>query len=376
MLDLAEIRQKIDRIDHELVALYEERMKLCGDVAQYKIETGKKVLDSKREQEKLAAIEQMVSDENDKHGVNELFTQIMAMSRKMQYKLLEDDGKTLRLPYTAIDSIDKVHCRVVYQGVCGAYSHIATRQFFGENVNCYHVDTWRDAMEAVKNGEADYAVLPIENSTAGVVAGVMDLLQEYDNYIIAEVSVKVEHALVGLDNTDMDKIKVVYSHPQALAQCSKYLEEHPDWQQISTTNTAVSAKRVLEEQDSTHVAIASEEAAGIFGLKVLKTHLNYNDMNITRFAVISKERKFVKGAKKMSICMEITHEPGSLYNLLSHMIYNGLNMTRIESRPIVGREWEYRFFIDFEGNINDEGVLNALHGIEEEASAIKFLGNY
>ena len=376
MLDLLEIRKQIDDIDHQLVELYEKRMKLCGDVAQYKIETGKKVLDTKREQEKLEALSRIVADEKDKHGVNELFTQIMAMSRKMQYKLLEDDGKTLRLPYTAIDEIDKVNCKVVYQGVEGAYSHIATRQFFGENVNCYNVGTWKDAMEAVKNGEADYAVLPIENSTAGVVAAVMDLLQEYDNYIIAEVPVKVEHALLGLDDTDLDKVNMVYSHPQALAQCSKFLEQHPDWQQISTNNTALSAKKILEEQDNTHVAIASKEAAEIFGLKVLKEHLNYNDMNVTKFAVISKERKFVKGARKMSICMEITHEPGSLYNLLSHMIYNGLNMTRIESRPIVGREWEYRFFIDFEGNIDDEGVLNALHGIEEEASAIKFLGNY
>lgn len=376
MLDLLEIRQQIDGIDRQLVDLYEKRIKLCEDVAAYKIETGKKVLDPQREKEKLEALSQLVANEKDKHGVNELFTQIMAMSRKMQYKLLEADGKTLRLPYTAIDEIDKTNCKVVYQGVAGAYSHIATRQYFGESVNCYNVDTWKDAMEAVKNGEADYAVLPIENSTAGVVATVMDLLQEYDNYIVAEVPVKVEHALLGLEDTELSKVTTVYSHPQALAQCSKFLEEHPQWQQISTLNTAVSAKKVLEEKDNTHVAIASKEAGEIFGLKILQEHLNYNDMNVTKFAVVSKERKFVKGAKKMSICMEITHEPGSLYNLLSHMIYNGLNMTRIESRPIVGREWEYRFFIDFEGNIDDEGVLNALHGIEEEASAIKFLGNY
>lgn len=376
MPDLSEIRQKIDELDRGIVDLYEQRIKLCEEVARYKIGTGKKVLDKEREKEKLVAIEKLVADEKYKHDVDELFRQIMAMSRKMQYKMLEENQMTLCQPYQIIDEIDKTKCKVVYQGVRGAYSHIATRQFFGENVDCYNVLTWRDAMEAVKNGSADYAVLPIENSTAGVVADVIDLLQEYDNYIIAEVAVRVEHALIGLPDTNMDNISVVYSHPQALAQCSRYLEEHPDWKQIGTGNTAASAKRVLEEQDNTHVAIASEEAAHIFGLKVLKRHLNHNDRNVTRFAVISKNRTFVKSAQKVSICTEIAHEPGSLYNVLSHIIYNGLNMIRIESRPIVGKEWEYRFFIDIEGNINDKNMINALHGIEEETSCIKLLGNY
>ena len=376
MLDLGEIRSKIDGIDSQLVELLEERMKLCRDVAEYKIETGKKVLDTTREKAKIEAISALVKDPENVHGIDELFGQIMANSRKMQYRLLEENGQSFREPYTVIDEIDKNHCKVVYQGVPGAYSSIAMHRFFGEDVNNFAVSTWRDAMEAVRCGKADYAVLPIENSTTGIVAKVYDLLQEYNNYIIAETYVKVEHALLGLPGTDPDQVEVVYSHPQGLMQCERYLDHHKNWQKISQANTAGSAKKVLEENNPKHVAIASEEAAKVYGLEVLKKRINDLDNNTTRFVIVTNQRKFVKDANKMSIVFETANETGTLYNLLSHIIYNGLNMNKIESRPIEGRAWEFRFFVDFEGNIDDPRVINALRGIEEESKAIKLLGNY
>lgn len=375
MLDLGEIRKQIDVIDRQLVALFEERMKLCKEVAEYKIETGKKVLDPQREKEKLAAIRAMVTQPENVHAIDDLFSQIMANSRKMQYRLLEETTETLREPYEAVDAVEKNGVTVVYQGVPGAYSYIAMQRYFGEDVSNFAVPTWREAMEAVKDGKADYAVLPIENSTAGIVADVYDLLQEYNNYIIAETYVKVEHALLGLPGTNLDAVKVVYSHPQGLMQCEHFLAQH-DWQQISQTNTAGSAKKVLEENDPTHVAIASEEAAKVYGLEVLKRGVNDLDNNTTRFVIVTNTRKFVKNAQKMSIVFETKNETGTLYNLLSHIIYNGLNMNKIESRPIEGRAWEFRFFVDFEGNIDDAPVMNALRGIEEEAVSIKLLGNY
>jgi chorismate mutase/prephenate dehydratase len=154
------------------------------------------------------------------------------------------------------------------------------------------------------------------------------------------------------------------------------LEQHKDWRQISQSNTALSAKKVLDEQDSTHVAIASVEAAEVFGLEVLESRINDLDNNTTRFVIVTNSRKFVKNAGKMSIVFETANEAGTLYNLLSHIIYNGLNMNKIESRPIEGKEWEFRFFVDFEGNIDDPRVINALRGIEEESKSIKLLGNY
>lgn len=376
MLDLGKIRDEIDVIDRQLVDLFEERMKLCKEVAEFKIETGKKVLDTERENQKLQAISAMVKNPENVHAIDDIFSQIMANSRKVQYMLLEKMGQTLREPYEAVDAVNKTDCKVVYQGVPGAYAYTATKQYFGEGVNMENVPTWRDAMEAVKNGKADYAVLPIENSTTGIVAGVYDLLQEYNNYIVAETFVKINHALMGLPGTDINKVTTVYSHPQGLMQCDRFLDTHKDWQRISQSNTAVAAKNVLEENNPTHVAIASEDAAHVYGLEILKSGISDLDNNTTRFVVVTNTRKFVKNAQKMSIVFETANEAGTLYNLLSHIIYNGLNMNKIESRPIEGRQWEFRFFVDFEGNIDDPRVMNALRGIEEEAKSIKLLGNY
>ena len=378
MLDLGEIREKIDGIDKQLVSLFEERMALCHSVAEYKISTGKKVLDTERENAKLAAITKMVQNfPENVHAINDLFSQIMANSRKMPVPFIRrkrSDIKKSRMKLWT--KWTRPTCKVVYQGVPGAYRYTAMKRYFGENVENFHVPTWRDAMEAVKMGKADYAVLPIENSTAGIVAGVYDLLQEYNNYIIAETYIKVEHALLGLPGTDLDKVTTVYSHPQGLMQCEGFLEQHKDWNQISQANTAQSAQKVLLEKNPSHVAIASEEAAQVYGLEVLKHKINDLDNNTTRFVIVTNTRKFVKNAKKMSIVFETANEAGTLYNLLSHIIYNGLNMNKIESRPIEGREWEFRFFVDFEGNIDDPRVINALRGIEEESKKIKLLGNY
>lgn len=376
MLDLNEIRDNIDKIDRQLVELFEERMKLTTEVAEYKIETGKKVLDPVREKAKLEAVRKLVKNPDNVHAIDDLFSQIMANSRKNQYMLLEKMGQTLREPYEAIDEIDKKDCKVVYQGVPGAYAYVAMINFFGRDVDNFNVSTWRDAMEAVKNGKADYAVLPIENSTTGIVADVYDLLQEYDNYIIAETYVKIEHLLLGLPGTNLDNVTAVYSHPQGLMQCDRFLDTHKNWQRISQANTAVAAKMIFQEHNKTHVAIASKEAAELYGLDVLKSGIADQDNNTTRFVIVTKTRKFVKDAKKTSIVFETANEAGTLYNLLSHIIYNGLNMNKIESRPIEGRQWEFRFFVDFEGNIDDPRVMNALRGIQEEAKAIKLLGNY
>lgn len=376
MKNLTQLREQIDAVDKQIVELFEQRMQISADVAKYKISIGKKVFDKEREQAKLASLKEMAHNDFNRHGVEELFQQIMSMSRKLQYQLLAQNGASGRLPFIAVDDIDRTNIRVVYQGVEGAYSHAAMRAYFGDDVNCFHVRSFRDAMEAIAEGAADYAVLPIENSTAGIVAGVYDLLQEYNNYIIAETYIKVEHALLGLPGTDLDKVTTVYSHPQGLMQCEGFLEQHKDWNQISQANTAQSAQKVLLEKNPSHVAIASEEAAQVYGLEVLKHKINDLDNNTTRFVIVTNTRKFVKNAKKMSIVFETANEAGTLYNLLSHIIYNGLNMNKIESRPIEGREWEFRFFVDFEGNIDDPRVINALRGIEEESKKIKLLGNY
>ncbi len=375
-MDLLELRGKLDQIDEKIVALYEERMEISSQVADYKIETGKKVFDKAREEEKLAKVRALTHNAFNAYGAQELFEQIMSMSRKLQYNKLVQAGSLGRLPFIGVDRLETEQARVVFQGAEGAYSHLAMQRYFGEQVKSFHVDTFRDAMTAIEEGSADFAVLPIENSTAGIVSEIYDLLVEFENYIVGEQIIRIEHCLLGLPGTDMSQIRTVYSHPQSLMQSAKFLAAHEDWKQVSLKNNAFAAEKVSRERDKTQVAIAGEQAAKAYGLEILKRGVNQAENNSTRFIIVTNQKIFRKDAGKISICLEVPHESGSLYHILSHFIYNNLNMTKIESRPIEERDWEYRFFIDFEGNFADGAVKNALRGLRDEARNMKILGNY
>ncbi len=374
-MDLLEIRSQIDEVDAGIVELYEKRMELCRQVAEYKIATGKKVFDKSRENEKLAKVKSLAHSAFASQGIAELFEQIMSMSRKLQYQLLTEHGSMGRLPFIGVDDLETKKARVVFQGAEGAYSQAAMVQYFGDCVNSFHVETFRDAMIAIEEGSADFAVLPIENSTAGIVSEIYDLLQEYENYIVGEQIIAIEHCLLGVPGAKLEDVRTVYSHPQSLMQSAKYLSAH-DWQQISMQNNAFAAKWVADAKDPSKAAIAGEHAAKVYGLTVLQRKVNHSGTNSTRFIIVTNQKIYRRDAKKISICFEVPHESGSLYHMLSHFIYNHLNMTKIESRPIEGRNWEYRFFVDFEGNLVDSSVKNALRGLREEALNMKVLGNY
>lgn len=376
MPDLQELRKQIDEIDDAMVSLFEKRMSIAEQVANYKIETGKPVFDEAREQEKLQSLGEKTHTSFNCCGIQQLYQQIMSISRKRQYQLLQAyDPKDLA-GFTPVTELEKKDARVIYQGVEGAYSHAASIAFFGNEGNCRHVDTWKDAMEAIKNGSADYAVLPIENSTAGIVQDNYDLLTQYDHVIVGEQLVPCQHVLMGLPGTELCEIQHVYSHPQALMQCRDFLNAHPDWNIHPYRNTAKAAKKVAQEQDRSQAAIASPYAAEYFHLSVLQEGIYSNPGNSTRFIIVSKQKIYCKDAKKISVSFELPHTSGSLYSSLSHLIYNGLNMTKIESRPVLSQNWEYRFFVDFEGNLNDSAVKNALRGLENEVQNLRIHGNY
>ena len=376
MRELVDIRKEIDSVDADIVALYEKRMKLAEQVAEYKISTGKKVLDKEREKSKLEKIAGLASTDFTRCGVTELFEQIMAMSRKRQYQMLREHGITDEMDFVPVESLPVEHKKIVFQGVEGAYAQVAMETFFGNDTENFHVESWRDAMEAIKNGEADYAVLPLENSSAGIVSQNYDLLMEYDNCIVGEQIIKIDHCLLGTKDAQLSDITQVYSHPQGLMQCAGFLEAHRGWESISTKNTAMAAKKIKEDAKKNQAAIASRLTADIYGLKLLKESVQDNPNNSTRFIIVSSKKMYVRDARKISICFEIPHESGSLYHALSHFIYNNLNMCKIESRPIEDRTWEYRFFVDFEGNLADSAVKNALRGLRDEARNMKILGNY
>lgn len=376
MRDLNGIRQDIDDIDSQIIRLYQERMGLTEQVAEYKLNTGKAILDRHRELDKLRVLSAMGGTAFESKGIWELFEQIMTTSRNRQYQLLSQNGVWEDTGFEEVERMELSDCTIVYQGVEGAYSQQAMREFFGEDCDSrsHPVDTWRDAMEAIRTGEARYAVLPLENSSAGIVPENYDLLVEYDNPIVGEQIIAVDHALLGLPGARVEDITQVYSHPQALMQCSRYLEQHRQWQKTSMKNTAVSAKKVMEDGDIHSAAIAGRINAGLYGLEILDQSIQNKKNNYTRFIIVTGDRIYTKASTKISLCFEIPHESGSLYRSLGHFIYNGLNMTNIQSRPIGDRPWEYRFFVDFEGRLGDPAVRTALRGLREETGSMKILG--
>jgi chorismate mutase/prephenate dehydratase len=376
MLDLNEIRTEIDGIDSKIVELFETRMEKCEEVAQYKISTGKPVLDRKREQDKINTLKKLASTPFNEQAVAELFGHMMAISRKRQYQLLVENNRLHKLDFYKVEALETKNCKVAYAGVPGAYAHAAMIQYFGEDVNGSNVSTFRQVLEEVESGRADYGVIPIENTTAGAVTDAYDSLLEAEVYIVAQTDVQINHALLGLPGSTIADIKTVYSHPQGLMQSAQFLETHPQWNRISMSNTAVSAKKVIEMQDSSCAAIASVTAAKIYGLDVLQEHLNISNQNTTRFFIVSRKNQYSSQAKRTCLSFEIPHEKGSLYEMLSHFIYNGVNMSKIESRPVPGENWSYRFVVELEGRIDETGVVNALQGVGAEAHNVKILGCY
>jgi len=373
-MDLQESRKKIDDVDHKLVELFEYRMQLALNIAEYKRSVGKPVYDPAREEEKLAALELITKNDFNKKAVVDLFSQIMSMSRRLQYMTLDNLES---LGFTAADLLDSQNgTKVVFYGEKGSYTEQAMLEYFKPEVIGIPKGTFREVMQAIKNKEAQYGVLPIENSSTGTLSDIFDLLAEYDNFIIGEHLVKIEHSLWGIKGADISDIKKVYSHQQGFLQCSDFLSQQENITQIDGGSTASSARRVLEEADITQAAISSKIAGEYYGLQLLKASIHNEDHNTTKFIIISNKKIYVKESERISICFELPHKSGSLYHILSHFIYNNINMTRIESRPITGKAFKYRFFVDIEGNLESPSIKNALHCIMEEAIEMKILGSF
>ena len=378
-MDLSESRKRIDDIDNKIVALFEERMRISGDVAEYKIKNGMAVLDKTRETEKLDKLEGLAHNNFNKDAVRELYEQIMSLSRKYQYTLMNrimDDTDNI----TDLEQIEDQHFgndkTVYYFGVKGSYTQAAMQEVFGHDVNGHHRRTFKGVMEAVRDGMADYGVLPIENSSTGGITANYDIILEYPNAIVGEHIMEINQCLIGIPGAHLDEIRTVYSHPQGLLQCSSFFDKHPGIDGVDFESTAAAAAKVLEDGDPSQAAIAGIKAADIYKLTPIAQNIQNEKDNYTRFIIIGPNKVYTKKANKISLCLELPHVSGSLYRMLSHFIFNGINMTLIESRPIPGRQWEYRFFIDIEGNLDDPEVKNALRGIYEECSYIKILGNY
>lgn len=374
MKDLSEIRNKIDEIDQKLLELFEYRMGLSLNVANYKKSIGMPVYDPVRESEKLNKLKKMVKNNENTEAVVDLFTQIMLLSRRAQYsalKIFEDMG---------FESVEKFEAgdetRIAYFGETGSYTEQAMLEYFNEKGRGTAFLTFEEVMAALKNGQAEYGVLPIENSSTGTLSDIFDLLAEYDNYIIGEHVINIDHSLWGLPSAKMSDIKSVYSHPQGLLQCSNFLKKYPHIKQLEGGSTASCAKRILQDNNITQAAIASKRAGQAYQLELLQASIHNEEHNRTRFIIISNKRRYISEANRISICFVLPHRSGALYHILSHFIHNNINMTRIESRPTKGKAFRYRFFVDFEGSLENTQIKNAIYSIKEESLELKILGCY
>ena len=380
MEELKQYRDQIDRIDREIARLFQDRMEVVQGVARYKLAHNMPVLDAKREKEVLAAKAELARNEAMRADLAALFENIMAIARRRQRKQIQETGNE-----TGYDRCKKAMAaartpiaqpKVVYQGVAGAYSEMACIDFFGDASENIGLEQFEDVFQALKNGEADYAVLPIENSSTGAIRQVYDLMSQYECYIVGETTVRVEHCLMAPKGATLDTITHVYSHEQGLFQSDRFLNKHPDWVQVPCADTAGAGQYVAQTGDITKAAICSERAAQLYGLDILVHGTNHNTENTTRFVVVSPVMELRDGADKISTVFTLPHEAGSLHQIMTIFAVNGLNMTKLESRPILGRSWEYMFFLEFTGSLLVPEMDGILHELAQTAADFRVLGNF
>ena len=379
MAELSELRQEIDRIDSEIFRLFDERARVAEGVAAYKREHGLRVFDPVRERAKVAdAADRAPQDLRTYAQV--LMELLMEASRSRQHALLGDanDDRALALLDAARARTPEVFpasAHVVCQGVEGAYSQIAAERFFRRPKISYS-PSFDGVFMTVEQGLADYGVLPLENSTAGSVNHVFDLMGEHSFYVVRTTRVKVDHNLLALPGATLEGIRDIYSHEQAINQCAEFLSGLPDVRVHVCENTAVAAKRVAESGRPDAAALSSRPCAELYGLAALRSNVQDRDNNYTRFACISKDLEVYPGADRSSLMIVLNHEPGALYKLLAKFYALDINLLKLESRPIPERDFEFMFYFDIECPAASPEFRSLLSTIGSLCQEFRYLGSY
>ncbi len=377
MNELDMLRKEIDETDKEILPLFLKRMELCGKVAEYKRQTGMTVFDPERERQVLENKMQLLEDAEMADEVYEFFNSMMCISRVYQGKILSDRDLNKDRRESIKKSVQSVkNPQIIYFGNEGAYSEAAAIQYFGKNCNRIYSTTFDEAFEELAAGRADYAVLPVENSSTGTIAKVVDLLVKYKFSIIGEVYIPIRHCLVGVHGATLSNIKKIYSHEQAILQCGEFLKNLKNVECKDYYSTAISAKTVAQCGDKSIAAIASAINAELYNLDIIAEEINDNKGNTTRFAVIAKQLEVTEECDKISISFGLNHKSGQLHRILSIFASNDLNVLKLESRPIADKPFEYRFFVDFSGRLLDDRVCAVLETVERETRDFTILGTY
>lgn len=365
---LQRLREEIEAVDLELLALLKRRMEIVERVVETKLAAASPFRDPEREELVLRRVRHLAVEQDlDAHAVERLYRSILQMSVSRQ------QAHVRSLPGTPL--------RVAYQGVEGSYSHLAAqRRYAGLPSGALLTGFPRvhDVCEAVRDGGADAALLPIENTTAGSINATYDGLADGGLAVVGEQISRIEHHLLGLPGATVEGLRAVYSHPQALSQCERFLRRLPNAEPREEFDTAGAALRVKQEGDPSLAAIASEAAAGRYGLEILARGIESQEGNFTRFVEIARESVPCPpdAACKTSLMLKLGHEPGTLGKVLNELGRRGINLTKLESRPILGEPWSYRFYLDLEGHVESEPVEAALAAVGELAGELTVLGSY
>lgn len=373
MADINKIRKEIDQIDKELLPLFLKRMDCSHLVAEYKIANNMPILDKEREQEILRDKAAQVCDSL-KESVVDFYSSIMRISRNAQQREIFEAAVQNQWEFPTKPLIENP--TVAYQGIPGANSETALMEFFGEKCKKVNVMTFGEVLDAIDDGAADYGILPIENSSTGSISATYDLLSGRNFYILGEVKININHCLVAPQDAEIRDIKKVYSHEQGFMQCKDFFRNHPKMVFEPYHNTALAAKMISGLGDPSVAAIADHRTASLYNLKVLADNISSTSTNITRFVVISKSGYINSDCNKTSILFTLPDESGALSHILQVFADCELNLAKIQSMPNPAASFEYMFFVDFEGNLENPQTIGALNELSKKCASLRILGNY
>lgn len=374
--DLTQLREEINKVDDELLKLFEKRMLLANDVADYKKKNNLPVYDRRREREILNKVEADVREDMGSYA-KILYSTLFQLSRSYQLKKISGTSDIVGRMKNSVETTPRLFpktAEVACQGVEGAYSQHACDRLFG-NAHINYYKTWEETFEAVKNGECKYGVLPLENSTAGTVNKVYDLLGKYKYYIVKSIRLKIYHSLLVNRGTNPEDVKEVVSHEQALSQCSKFLSGK-NVKVTTFENTAAAAEYVAASGRNDIAAIGSPDCAELYNLVSINDDIMNADNNYTRFICVSKTLEIYPGAHKTSVMFKLPHRPGSLNDVLSKFRALDIDINKLESRPIPGRDFEFKFYLDMDTSVYNPDLYSLINELDNELDYFKYLGSY
>jgi len=377
-MELDELRKQIDQIDRELVELFKARMGIAAQVAEYKKETGMAVFDPSRERALLGKISELSGEEFEEYS-RTLYSTILELSRSYQHKQLGTTSSLSSKINDALEGTPKLfpeRAVVACQGVEGAYAQIAAEKLF-RAPNIMFFSNWEKVFSAIESGLCKYGVLPIENSTAGSVTRIYDLMLSKKFNIVRTVRIKVDHNLLVNEGATLDGITEIVSHEQAIAQCSEFLHSlSPSVKITKMENTAKAAEYVARSGRKDIASLSSRSCAAQYGLKILASAVQNNGNNHTRFICITNNLEIYPGADRTSLMVVLPHKPGSLYRILSRFNSLGINLIKLESRPLPDRDFEFMFYFDLESPVYSPKFAQLLAELERECDEFTYLGSY